>query len=192
MSNAFDLIVIGAGSGGVALSRRAARHGARVAVIENSRVGGTCVIRGCVPKKLLMYAAQYGDLLREAAGFGWQAIGTGLCHGALGRRQGRRDRAARRRLSQDAGRRRRHAHRRHGAPERAATADGGRHGNTARRISSSPPARSPRAISCPAWKAARPRTTCSTCAHCRRKQWCWAAATSRWNSPACWRDWAWR
>lgn len=74
MSHAFDLIVIGAGSGGVALSRRAARHGARVAVIENSRVGGTCVIRGCVPKKLLMYAAQYGDLLREAAGFGWQAM----------------------------------------------------------------------------------------------------------------------
>ncbi|RJG00516.1 glutathione-disulfide reductase [Noviherbaspirillum sedimenti] len=71
MSQEFDLIVIGAGSGGVALSRRAARHGARVAVIENSRVGGTCVIRGCVPKKLLMYAAQYGELLREAAGFGW-------------------------------------------------------------------------------------------------------------------------
>ncbi len=74
MSHAFDLIVIGAGSGGVALSRRAARHGARVAVVESSRVGGTCVIRGCVPKKLLMYAAQYGDALREAAGYGWQAI----------------------------------------------------------------------------------------------------------------------
>ncbi len=71
MAHDFDLIVIGAGSGGVAASRRAASHGAKVAVIEASRVGGTCVIRGCVPKKLLMYAAHYGDGLREAAGYGW-------------------------------------------------------------------------------------------------------------------------
>ncbi len=71
MAHDFDLIVIGAGSGGVAASRRAASHGAKVAVIEASRVGGTCVIRGCVPKKLLMYAAQYGDGLAEAAGYGW-------------------------------------------------------------------------------------------------------------------------
>ncbi len=71
MADDFDLIVIGAGSGGVAASRRAAAHGAKVAVIEASRVGGTCVIRGCVPKKLLMYAAQYGDGLREASGYGW-------------------------------------------------------------------------------------------------------------------------
>ena len=67
----FDLITLGAGSGGVAASRRAAAHGARVAVIEGSRVGGTCVIRGCVPKKLLMYAAQLGDALREAPHYGW-------------------------------------------------------------------------------------------------------------------------
>jgi glutathione reductase (NADPH) len=67
----FDLLVIGAGSGGVAASRRAAAHGAKVAVVEAGRVGGTCVIRGCVPKKLLMYAAQYGDGMREAAGYGW-------------------------------------------------------------------------------------------------------------------------
>ena len=67
----FDLLVLGAGSGGVAASRRAALHGARVAIVEGSRVGGTCVIRGCVPKKLMMYAAQYGDALREAAGYGW-------------------------------------------------------------------------------------------------------------------------
>jgi glutathione reductase (NADPH) len=67
----YDLITLGAGSGGVAASRRAAAHGARVAVIEGSRVGGTCVIRGCVPKKLMMYAAQYGDALREAEGYGW-------------------------------------------------------------------------------------------------------------------------
>ena len=71
MADNFDLVVIGAGSGGVAASRRAAAHGAKVAIVEASRVGGTCVIRGCVPKKLLMYAAAYGDGLREAAGYGW-------------------------------------------------------------------------------------------------------------------------
>ena len=67
----YDLITLGAGSGGVAASRRAALHGAQVAIIEGSRVGGTCVIRGCVPKKLLMYAAQFGDAMREARGYGW-------------------------------------------------------------------------------------------------------------------------
>jgi len=72
----FDLLVLGAGSGGVAASRRAALHGARVAIVEGSRVGGTCVIRGCVPKKLMMYAAQYGDAFREAAGYGW--VGGGM------------------------------------------------------------------------------------------------------------------
>jgi glutathione reductase (NADPH) len=68
----FDLIVLGAGSGGVAASRRASLHGAKVAIVEAGRVGGTCVLRGCVPKKLLMYAAQYGDALQEAVGYGWQ------------------------------------------------------------------------------------------------------------------------
>jgi len=71
MADSFDLVVIGAGSGGVAASRRAAAHGARVAIVEAGRVGGTCVLRGCVPKKLLMYAAAYGDAFREAAGYGW-------------------------------------------------------------------------------------------------------------------------
>jgi len=73
MTDHLDLIILGAGSGGVAASRRAALHGARVTVVEGSRVGGTCVIRGCVPKKLLMYAAAYGDALREARGYGWTA-----------------------------------------------------------------------------------------------------------------------
>lgn len=72
MTPEFDLITLGAGSGGVAASRRAALHGARVAIVEGARVGGTCVLRGCVPKKLLMYAAQLGDGLREARGYGWQ------------------------------------------------------------------------------------------------------------------------
>jgi len=68
----FDLFVIGAGSGGVRAARMAASYGARVAIAEESRVGGTCVIRGCVPKKLLVYAAQFSREFEDAAGFGWQ------------------------------------------------------------------------------------------------------------------------
>src|SRR6266481_4363051 len=67
----FDLFTIGAGSGGVASSRRAAGYGARVAICEELRVGGTCVLRGCVPKKLLVYGAQFADAFADAAGFGW-------------------------------------------------------------------------------------------------------------------------
>ena len=67
----YDLFVIGAGSGGVRASRIAASHGARVAVAEEYRVGGTCVIRGCVPKKLLVYASSYAHELNDAAAFGW-------------------------------------------------------------------------------------------------------------------------
>src|SRR5579863_9787599 len=67
----FDMFTLGAGSGGVASSRRAGSYGARVAICEESRVGGTCVIRGCVPKKLLVYGAQFADAFADAAGFGW-------------------------------------------------------------------------------------------------------------------------
>ena len=67
----YDLITIGAGSGGVAASRRSAALGARVLIAEASRVGGTCVIRGCVPKKLMMYAAGFADSLQDARGYGW-------------------------------------------------------------------------------------------------------------------------
>ena len=66
-----DLFVIGAGSGGVRAARIAASHGARVAVAEEYRVGGTCVIRGCVPKKLLVYGAHFAEDLNDAAMFGW-------------------------------------------------------------------------------------------------------------------------
>jgi glutathione reductase (NADPH) len=66
-----DLFVIGAGSGGVRAARIAAGHGARVMVAEEYRVGGTCVIRGCVPKKLLVYAARFHDEFEDAAGYGW-------------------------------------------------------------------------------------------------------------------------
>lgn len=69
----FDLFTIGAGSGGVAASRRAASYGAKVAICEGSRVGGTCVIRGCVPKKLLVYAAQFRDAFQDSCGYGWDA-----------------------------------------------------------------------------------------------------------------------
>jgi glutathione reductase (NADPH) len=75
MTAEFDLITVGAGSGGVAASRRAAAHGARVLIIEGDRVGGTCVIRGCVPKKLMMYASGFSGALRDAAGFGWTDVG---------------------------------------------------------------------------------------------------------------------
>ena len=67
----FDLIVIGAGSGGVRAARVAAAHGAKVAIIEEHKVGGTCVIRGCVPKKLLIYGAHFAEDLNDAAMFGW-------------------------------------------------------------------------------------------------------------------------
>ncbi|MDI1481853.1 glutathione-disulfide reductase [Polyangium sp. y55x31] len=67
----FDLFTIGAGSGGVAGSRRSASYGARVAICEARRVGGTCVLRGCVPKKLLVYGAHVAEELEDARGFGW-------------------------------------------------------------------------------------------------------------------------
>jgi len=66
-----DLFVIGAGSGGVRAARVAASYGARVMIAEEYRVGGTCVIRGCVPKKLLVYASRFSEEFEDAAGFGW-------------------------------------------------------------------------------------------------------------------------
>lgn len=67
----FDLFVIGAGSGGVRASRMAASHGARVGICEESKVGGTCVIRGCVPKKLLVYASEFSKSFKDAESYGW-------------------------------------------------------------------------------------------------------------------------
>ena len=72
----YDLFVIGAGSGGVRASRIAASHGARVAVAEEHRVGGTCVIRGCVPKKLLVYGSHFAEDLHDAKRFGWNTEGA--------------------------------------------------------------------------------------------------------------------
>jgi glutathione reductase (NADPH) len=71
----YDLFVIGAGSGGTRAARVSAAHGARVAVAEEYRVGGTCVIRGCVPKKLLIFGAHFAEDLRDARAFGWDVPG---------------------------------------------------------------------------------------------------------------------
>ncbi|HEX3754166.1 MAG TPA: glutathione-disulfide reductase [Rhizomicrobium sp.] len=67
----YDLFVIGGGSGGVRAGRMAALAGARVALAEESRMGGTCVIRGCIPKKLLVYASQFSENIVDAKGYGW-------------------------------------------------------------------------------------------------------------------------
>jgi glutathione reductase (NADPH) len=72
----YDLFVIGAGSGGVRASRIASLAGAKVALAEEYRMGGTCVIRGCVPKKLLVFGAEYQQLLADAAGYGWTVSGS--------------------------------------------------------------------------------------------------------------------
>lgn len=76
MAYDYDLFVIGAGSGGVRASRIAASHGAKVAVAEEYRVGGTCVIRGCVPKKLLVYGAHFAEDMEDAKRFGWTTDGA--------------------------------------------------------------------------------------------------------------------
>ncbi|WP_096700740.1 glutathione-disulfide reductase [Magnetospirillum sp. 15-1] len=72
----FDLITLGAGSGGVRASRMAAQAGRKVAVVEESRLGGTCVMRGCVPKKLLVYGAKFAEELTDSLGFGWSMEGA--------------------------------------------------------------------------------------------------------------------
>ena len=74
MSYDFDLFVIGAGSGGIATARRAAEYGAKVGVAEYSRLGGTCVNRGCVPKKLMVYASHFPAQFEEAQGYGWSPV----------------------------------------------------------------------------------------------------------------------
>ena len=68
----YDLIVIGAGSGGTRTARIAAGYGAKTAVIEGDRPGGTCVLRGCVPKKLLIYGSEFSHQVEDAIGYGWE------------------------------------------------------------------------------------------------------------------------
>jgi glutathione reductase (NADPH) len=76
MSYDFDLFVIGAGSGGIATARRAAEYGAKVGIVEYDRLGGTCVNRGCVPKKLMVYASHFPDAFKAATGYGWSVKET--------------------------------------------------------------------------------------------------------------------
>src|SRR5260370_8579697 len=76
MAEAFDLVVIGAGSGGLAAAQRAAEYGAKVAIVESGRLGGTCVNVGCVPKKVMWNAADIADGLEDAAEYGFR-LGAG-------------------------------------------------------------------------------------------------------------------
>lgn len=79
MTYDYDLFVIGAGSGGLAGSKRAASYGARVAIAEaTDLVGGTCAIRGCIPKKLMVYAAEFPSLFQDAIGYGWSEVQSHL------------------------------------------------------------------------------------------------------------------
>ena len=80
MAYDFDLFVIGGGSGGVRAARIAASSGAKVALAEEYRMGGTCVIRGCVPKKLMVYASKYGKGIKAAEGYGWSAENISYDH----------------------------------------------------------------------------------------------------------------
>ena len=81
----FDLLAIGAGSGGVSCARRAAGYGARVGIIERARseIGGTCVLHGCVPKKLLVMGSHFAESFRDAAGYGWAVAGSASGQPAL-------------------------------------------------------------------------------------------------------------
>lgn len=76
MAYDYDLFVIGAGSGGLAASKRATSYGAKVAIAEHDLVGGTCVIRGCVPKKLMVYASTFSHLYHDAVGYGWSEVNS--------------------------------------------------------------------------------------------------------------------
>lgn len=78
MTYDYDLFVIGAGSGGIATARRAAQYGAKVGIAEYSRLGGTCVNRGCIPKKLMVYASHFPDLFEDAQGYGWSPVQSTL------------------------------------------------------------------------------------------------------------------
>jgi glutathione reductase (NADPH) len=78
MNYDFDLFVIGAGSGGIASARRAAEYGAKVGIVESGRLGGTCVNRGCVPKKLMVYASHFPAQFEEAQGYGWSSVESTL------------------------------------------------------------------------------------------------------------------
>jgi len=78
MSNDFDLFVIGGGSGGIATARRAAEYGAKVALAEMGKLGGTCVNRGCIPKKLMVYGSRFPEIFKQSQGYGWSPVHSSL------------------------------------------------------------------------------------------------------------------
>ena len=98
----YDLFVIGAGSGGVRAARMAAGYGAKVAIAEEYRVGGTCVIRGCVPKKLLVYASHFHEDFEDAARLRLERRRRALRLVRADRQQGQGDRPAQRHLQEAA------------------------------------------------------------------------------------------
>ena len=104
----YDLFVIGGGSGGVRAARVAASLGKKVAIAEEYRFGGTCVIRGCVPKKLFVYASQFPEHFEDAAGFGWTVGESHVRLADADRRQGQGNRPAGRRSTQGSRQCRRH------------------------------------------------------------------------------------
>ncbi len=184
----YDLFVIGAGSGGVrARAHGGRRPGRKVAIAEDYRYGGTCVIRGCVPKKLLVYAAHFREDFEDAAGFGWTRGPATLRLGDADRQQRHRDRPAERHLPAAA--RRTPGSRPVDGRARlldAHTVEVGEQTLHGARPSSSPPAAGRPAARDPGRRStASPptrRSTCETPARARGRS--SAAATSRWSSPA--------
>ena len=191
----YDLFVIGAGSGGVRAARLAAMSGARVAMAEEDRVGGTCVIRGCVPKKFMVYASEFSQHFKTAAGLWLDGRRERPSTGQVPRRQGQRDRPAlghlcpqpaerRRRAGARQGRAGRRPHRRDRRPtahERHRRQDPDRHRRTALDAD-----RTCRASSTPS-----PPTRPSTCPNCPSgSSWSPAAAISPSSSPASSTAWA--
>jgi hypothetical protein len=180
----YDLFVIGAGSGGVRAARLAAQsYGQRVAIAEEFRIGGTCVIRGCVPKKLLVYASHYSEAIADAAGYGWTIEGARFDWPSLiaakdaeiARLSGLYDQSGQG-LGHDPARAPRWPMPiRCGSPARGAP--------SRRAQSSSPPARSRTSRRCPAASWRSPPTRRWTCPPCPRASPSSAPATSRWSSP---------
>ena len=182
-----DLFVIGGGSGGVRAARIAAGYGARVMLAEEYRVGGTCVIRGCVPKKLLVYASRFADDFEDAAGFGWSCRRAPLRLGDPDPQQGQGDRPARGHLPQPISRRRasrsstaraviEDAHTIHLLKPESASAPAT---SWSRSAPIRPWSRRSRAANSPS-----PRTRSSISRRCRGASWWSAAAISRSSSPA--------
>ena len=180
----FDLFVIGGGSAGVRCARIAAGHGARVGIAEERFWGGTCVNVGCVPKKLLVQAGEYGAWADDAAGFGWTIKKGPHDWAKLIAAKDREIDSAQRHLQAAARQCRRHDLRRTCDVRRCRTRSMSAASKSPRNISSSPPAaiRSGSQSPAPNWASSPTmRSICRTCQSAWRSS---APATSRWSSPA--------